>query len=618
MPPLTKKSTFGLCMAGLLTALIGVIGYGGTFLKSDLAASTTFTPTDDVSVPADYDGDGTVDTAVWHGATSIWEITRSTDGQKVEKAWGAGYAPYYDLPVPGDYDGDDKADFAVWRRQNGTWYILRSSDGGYVGKAWGSAFAPYDDIPLPEDYDNDGKTDIAVHRPGDRKIYIIRSSDGGITSQDYVDSTPPPAGNGEKSSFHTFSNLRAGMRQVGNEWEVEDFAFHFANPSDRDIDVEWKIISDDPTLRFVDGQVGTWTKRLPLKPKGYQSLNIIGGEVRDFVIAPYTFFLGRSEVRGCVRGSSPCVPTEFYAYLLPQVPVTRGTDANLAWYEAWDVWSGQVPGPWDAELGAFVVPYTNYWHNVTEFPKGWYSRLTIVNESGSAITYSIKHIPDDYSGIASDPASCAFYPFPVEPGNDGQTASLTVAAGETRRVDLQTLFGWRTDVASYMEGQLVITPSDTSSASRTTVYSDTLPGTGGAPLCAPANTYVARLSLTSPAPGSSLSGTVNLKARVVASRGTDLTAVKFYVDGNEIGNGTVSSALGFDSVLQWDTTGTPNGPHRITAKAFRGTAPIGNEASLDVTTNNTSACATLCTSDFHCCAGQRCVIQPGKITGRCQ
>ena len=89
---------------------------------------------------------------------------RSSDGGIQTLQWGAGYAPYNDVAVPADYDGDGKTDIAVWRASTGDWFIVRSSDGGIQTRQWGAGYTPYNDVAVPADYDGDGKADMAVWR----------------------------------------------------------------------------------------------------------------------------------------------------------------------------------------------------------------------------------------------------------------------------------------------------------------------------------------------------------------------------------------------------------------------------------------------------------------------
>jgi hypothetical protein len=57
---------------------------------------------------------------------------------------GTSMEPYRDLPVPADYDGDGKADIAVWRQSTGEWKIINSSNKSVRTQSFGAM----GDIPI--------------------------------------------------------------------------------------------------------------------------------------------------------------------------------------------------------------------------------------------------------------------------------------------------------------------------------------------------------------------------------------------------------------------------------------------------------------------------------------
>lgn len=131
----------------------------------------------DTRVPADYDGDGKADLAVfrrynWLGGADVvgWFILQSSNNQMRVERFGLPT----DKLVPADYDGDGRADVAVWRATDGFWYRINSSNDTFSATKFGLS----EDKPVPADYDGDKKTDIAVFRPSTGIWYLQRSTEG--------------------------------------------------------------------------------------------------------------------------------------------------------------------------------------------------------------------------------------------------------------------------------------------------------------------------------------------------------------------------------------------------------------------------------------------------------
>jgi hypothetical protein len=115
---------------------------------------------------------------------NLWYLLRSSQAYTAV-AWGVAG----DLSAPADFDGDGATDLAVFRPSTGTWFIFATTRGIYT-QGWGQQ----GDIPAAADYDGDGQSDIAVYRPSDGNWYILGTRFGIIvTNFGQNGDTPAPS-----------------------------------------------------------------------------------------------------------------------------------------------------------------------------------------------------------------------------------------------------------------------------------------------------------------------------------------------------------------------------------------------------------------------------------------
>lgn len=129
------EAAFGVTLTDLAVVRTGANGQKTWFMQTPGTNSykqMDFGLSSDVNVPADYDGDGFTDVAVWRPSTGVWYIIRSNSNILFAKQWGAAG----DIPQPARYNGGTM-DLAVYRPSTGVWWINYNGGNSNISKQFG-------------------------------------------------------------------------------------------------------------------------------------------------------------------------------------------------------------------------------------------------------------------------------------------------------------------------------------------------------------------------------------------------------------------------------------------------------------------------------------------------
>jgi hypothetical protein len=123
-----------------------------------------FGGTYDIPVPADYDGDGITDFGTYDVRDGSWLVgmRMGVSISRWESSPAAGqFGCPGDIPLPADYDGDGAAEMAIFKPGKNLWLVSTNKENVFIFENFGHA----GDMPVVADWDNDGTSDIAIFRP---------------------------------------------------------------------------------------------------------------------------------------------------------------------------------------------------------------------------------------------------------------------------------------------------------------------------------------------------------------------------------------------------------------------------------------------------------------------
>jgi hypothetical protein len=136
----------------------------------------------DRPVPADYDGNGTLDFAVVRPMNGQWQWRVDTNRDGTPDIL-VGFGSVTDTPVPANYVGaaNSRAELAVARVNGAKWSWLIDDDRDGVADPSSRDFGPSAGVPFPSDYSGDKLADFAViERASTGMRWIVDTNRDGV------------------------------------------------------------------------------------------------------------------------------------------------------------------------------------------------------------------------------------------------------------------------------------------------------------------------------------------------------------------------------------------------------------------------------------------------------
>ena len=134
------------------------------FNDAVVSLQPTFGGAGDIPMAGDVNGDGKTDLVIYRPSTGLWSVNYQKNGAydgAVDRASNFG-GMANDIPVVGDFDGNGTIDRAIYR--NGSWLIDLDWSGVIARTCAFGGLAG--DVPVVADVDGDGVADLGIFRAG--------------------------------------------------------------------------------------------------------------------------------------------------------------------------------------------------------------------------------------------------------------------------------------------------------------------------------------------------------------------------------------------------------------------------------------------------------------------